>query len=157
MKIEEGRWVAKNLDGVERRFRTSGEADAWRQSHSEKKGMTFRQYMNWAEKEDAKLQKQLDAAKPKASEIWNKFQTAVGNSFPDGDFIDHIGPWLRKHDLTMDDVNAAVREYTDFKDAYDYLSSMWDDHAADAEHDAMQGHYGQTYDNEWFSRPNPYK
>lgn len=115
--------------------------------------MTFRQYMDWAEKEDAK---QKAASKPKSSEIWNKFQTAVGDAFPDGDPIGRMAHWMNQNNLTMDDIDAAVREYADV-DAYTYLQNMWDDHAADAEHDAMHGHYGQTYDDQWFQRPNPYK
>lgn len=75
------------------------------------------------------------ATKLQQSEIWNKVQTVIGNSFPDGDPIDHLIPWMSKTGVTMDQVNAAVKKYekTDF---YGYLARMWDDSQGDAVYDA---------------------
>ena len=152
------RWVAKSLDGKVRRFRDLADAEHWRKNYSgdvtPAKEPSIKDMFDRMDREREAASK---ANKPSEGEIWRQFENAVANSFPDGDFIDHLAPWLRKHELTMDDVNAAVREYSDSKDAYDYLQKMWDDHAADAEHDALQGAHGETYDDQWFQRPNPWK
>lgn len=68
-----------------------------------------------------------------------KVTELIGSSFPDGDPIDSIGPWMKKNDVSMDEINAAFdkEERRFFKDGmYGYLSSKWDDMADDAVCDA---------------------
>ena len=76
--------------------------------------------------------------------------------FPDGDPIDHLIPWMKRHGVDMDFINAAMKKHHG-KDYYTYLADMWDDHAADHIHDARQGHHGEDYSDEWFAQPNPWK
>lgn len=83
-------------------------------------------------------------------------EDAIGQSFPDGDPSDHLRDYLDKHDLDWTDVNAAFKKIHK-KEFYAYLADMWDDHAADALHDAKGGAYGEHYDNEWFAQGNPWK
>ncbi len=158
LELLEGKWVAKNLDGKERRFKNLADAEAWRQSRSPAKQPkpfdSVGDYLDWADQE---ARKRKEANKPKTSEIWRRFEQAVGDSFPDGDPFDRISHWLNQHDLTIHDVDAAVKEFSGADSAHDYLAQMWDDYSADAEHDAMQGAHGETYDDQWFTRANPWK
>jgi hypothetical protein len=101
---------------------------------------------------------------PSLEEIWQEAETAIGNAFPDGDPIDALGPWMRKHGVTMDELNLATKKNgmgrgKGKKDYgfYDYLADMHEDFAQSSLHDAKQGHYGETYDDQWFARPNPWK
>ncbi len=162
-ELIEGRWVAKSLDGKVRRFKQQADSDHWRANHSghvtpAREFKSVKQYLDWAEREEQKLAKEREALKPKLGEIWTKFQQAVGDAFPDGDPFDRIGPWMRQHGLTMHDLDAAVAHFNgDHETAHSYLAQMWDDHASDAEHDAMRGEHGSTYDGHWFQNPNPWK
>lgn len=163
-ELMEGKWVAKSKDGKERRFKNLADAEHWRNNYSKDilpakdRFKSVGDYLDWADKEEEKLKQQRAALKPKAGEIWSKFQQAVGDSFPDGDPFDRMGPWMRQHDLTMHDLDAAVAEFNGKNEtAHSYLAQMWDDHAGDAEHDALQGAHGDTYDDQWFNRGNPWK
>lgn len=152
-ELLEGKWVVKNLDGKERRFKDLKDAEAWKQSSNaprQPKEMSVSDYLDWAEKQDEK-------SKPSSSVIWERFQRAVGNYFPDGDPIGSMASWMNANNLTFNDLDAAVKQYTDGKGAHEYIADMWDDTAADAEHDAMQGHLGDTYDGAWFTQKNPWK
>lgn len=83
--------------------------------------------------------------KPKVDlgKVYRMVIDAIGNSFPDGDPIDHIIPALRRmgvasHDA-MDVANKAMKAHggkIEKKGVYPYLAVMWDDSAADALHDA---------------------
>lgn len=75
------------------------------------------------------------ATKLEQSVIWNKVQTVIGNTFPDGDPIDHLIPWMRQNNVTMDQINAAVKKH-EKTDMYGYLARMWDDTQGDAVYDA---------------------
>jgi hypothetical protein len=93
--------------------------------------------------------------------IWMHVETAIGDSFPDGDPIDHIkGPKDQWGHLDMDLINKAVKQYAGRgKKAkyglYDYLADMWDDHQADRLYDAREalkrkdpqlfGNYGEPF------------
>lgn len=89
------------------------------------------------EREDAKLEREKNApTKLTSDQIWNKVETVISNTFPDGDPIDHLIPWMEKNKVTMDVINAAVKKHAKVKDMYAYLASMWDDMASDAMHDA---------------------
>lgn len=166
MKVKdlmEGRWVTKSLDGKVRRFKDLADAEYWRKNISthvtpaKEKGLTVKAYLDALDAEEAKVRAEREANKPKLGEIWSKFVQAVGDSFPDGDPFDRIGPWMQQHGLTIDDLDRAVADSSDHRTAHDYLASMWDDYSRDAEHDAIMGAHGQTYDDQWFQHPNPWK
>lgn len=114
-----------------------------------------------AEREAARLKK---LSHPSPREIWDEVETAIGNAFPDGDPIDALHPWMKKNDVTMDEVNAAVKQNVmgrgkGKKDygMYDYLADMWDDMSRDSLHDAKNGAYGEHYDDQWFAQGNPWR
>ncbi len=77
--------------------------------------------------------------KPSQDLIWRKVVDVIGNSFPDGDPIDYLIPYMEKNGITMKEINAAVRKY-ERVDFYQYLSRLWDESAADQIHDAKNGH-----------------
>ena len=179
-------WPVSNMLGHVKKFKKIDgwwehpvEVKKWMQSHeipqsrADKAEERGRQ-KEWddVDKEERKKERALAAnarrlKKENASreQIWHKVEEAVGNSFPDGDPIDTLGPWMRKFDISMDEVNAAVawatgntrRKNAKQFGLYDYLANMWDDYAADALHDAQQGSHGEDYSHEWFARPNPWK
>lgn len=68
--------------------------------------------------------------------VFNKVETVIGNTFPDGDPIDHLIPWMEKTGVTMDQINAAVKKHGKAKDMYAYLAGMWDDSQSGAVYDA---------------------
>ena len=155
--------MAKSLDGKVRRFKDEADAEYWRKNISThiipaKEPQGLDHYFKELDRMEAAIRTNKEANKPKLSDIWNKFQQAVGDSFPDGDPFDRIGPWMNQHNLTIHDIDAAVKEYNGTDTAQEYLRQMWDDYSADAEHDAMMGAHGETYDDDqWFNRPNPWK
>lgn len=73
-------------------------------------------------------QKALDA---KLWKIYTIVNDEVGNSVPDGDPIDFIGPKVGKFlginrwDV-MPWVNKAIKKYGDYKNYDEYLAGMWD-------------------------------
>jgi hypothetical protein len=120
------------------------------------------------DEEQEKLEKQIARDKkrshPTPREIWDEVETAIGNSFPDGDPIDALHPWMEKHEVTMDEVNAAVKQNVMGRGKgkknygmYYYLADMWDDMSRDQLHDAKNGHYGEHYDDQWFAQGNPWR
>jgi len=122
-QISEGNWVAKSLDGVEKRFKTSDTAgrDAWSQSY-------------------AKPQKPAPApAAPKKpaldlDTVWRKVEEVVANIFPDGDPIDWLGPWLQKQGITdykIGEILDKAAQKNGFKDIYDYYDEMKRQYDAD--------------------------
>lgn len=158
-ELVEGKWVAKSLDGKVRRFKDGVDAEHWGNNHSghvtpaDNSAKAARDYFAAI---DALTTKMADD-KPSMSEIWRKFQRAVDDSFPDADPFDRISDWLNQNGLTIHDVDQAVKQFGGADSAHDYLASMWDDFSADAEYDAMQGAHGDTYDDQWFTRQNPWK
>lgn len=79
--------------------------------------------------------------KPTSPEIWHVVETAISNSFPDGDPIDQLIGYMKKHDLTMDEIDGAVKKHAGVKKGfYGYLAQMWDDFARDQIGDAKRGH-----------------
>lgn len=122
--LVEGNWVAKSLDGVEKRFPTADTAgrDAWTQSY-------------------AKPQKSAPApAEPKQQEldldtVWRKVQDVISNIFPDGDPIDWLIPWFRKQgikDFKIGDMLDRAAQKNGYEDIYDYYDQLKKDYAADA-------------------------
>lgn len=101
---------------------------------------------------------------PTLDEIWHEVDNAIGNSFPDGDPIDSLMPFMTARGVTMDEINASVKKNVmgrgkGKKDygMYDYLADMWDDMSKDSLRDAMQGHHGEHYDDKWFAQNNPWR
>jgi len=73
--------------------------------------------------------------------IWSQVENSiVWASFPDGDPSHHLAQFMDKHDLTMKDIDSAIRKHTRSKGFYDYLADMWDDMQADRIYDAKNGH-----------------
>ena len=108
------------------------------------------------EREERRAARELKANRPKPEAMVNFALDAFGSSFPDGDPIDQIGPYLKKHGLEFSDLNAAFQKIHK-KTYYQYLADMWDDYAQDALADAKQGAYGEHYDDQWFAQGNPWK
>lgn len=111
--------VVRNKDGVGKRFPSrkvdSPEADIWRNSSNKK--------------DDKIGKKDLDR------DFYFRVISAVSSSFPDGDPLDHIQPFMRRNGLDIDDVNRVMKKFE--KVSYDtYLANMWDDYASDAVADA---------------------
>lgn len=101
-----------------------------------------------AEKEEIKRQQRELAQRERAiarankpspltlDQIWNKVETVIGNTFPDGDPIDHLGTWMERNKVTMDRIDAAAKKHAKAKGMYDYIATMWDEMQADRVHDA---------------------
>ena len=84
-------------------------------------------------------QKPWKPTKPTDAQVWQKLYTVVGDTFPDGDPIDLIGPYMDRYGLTMKDIDRVVNSYQSIKGGYyEWLAQMWDDATADAVHDAKQ-------------------
>jgi hypothetical protein len=137
MKLQnllEGMWVIKNLDGKEKRFKDDQSASAieWKNSHTPK---TQRQLDAEREKYWRDLDKAAKVKKPTLDEIYSRVETEVGNSFPDGDPIDRLRDWMRKFEVTMDDIDRAFKKNAK-SDFHTYLGNMWEGMAQDAFHDA---------------------
>ena len=94
--------------------------------------------------------------KPSLDLIWVKAEEAVGQSIPDGDPMGYLSGWMRRNDVSMDDVDRAAKKHG-YKSFYTYVADVWEDATRDALHDAQDGHYGEDYSNEWFAQPNPWK
>lgn len=134
--LQEGSWLAKSIDGVEKRFKSSDTAgrDAWTNSY-------------------AKPQKQ---SKPVAKSqstgvdldlVWNKVQEVVANIFPDGDPIDYLGPWLQKQGITdfrIGDTLDAAAVKNGYDDIYDYYDEMKKDFDIDRPNYGLDESSGQA-------------
>jgi hypothetical protein len=149
-KAGKGMWVIKSKDGVEKRFKDdeSPEAVVWKATIAKKPKAP--KPKDWWEDDEP-------VNKPPLGHIWAKFQEAFGVAFPDGHPLDHMSRWCHDNNVTADDIDDAVREFGGAKDVNTYMADAWDDHARDANHDAMQGHHGENYDNAWFTQKNPHK
>ena len=87
--------------------------------------------------------------KPSLEEIYHKAIDIIGDTFPDGDPIDHLGPWLDKHKVDFDRVDLAFKKFEGrgkkkSYGMYDYLADMWKQMAADRIYDAKNGHVDQN-------------
>lgn len=131
--------IVRNKDGVEKRFPAnkvkSAEADEWR--NSSKKPAP-------KEKTDKSASK---AAKEELDrELHRRITNAISSSFPDGEPLDRVESFLRRHDLDIKDVDRVMKRFE--KTTYNgYLADMWDDFAsdsvADAKADLANGHVPQ--------------
>lgn len=138
-----GSWTVHNMSGSPKKFADahSDAARAWARSH----GPTEEERKRW-DREEAKLTK----AREKEDRIWDMAMNkkprvptkkeyldmynfaidALGNSFPDGDPIDAVGPYLEKRKWNMDDLDKAFKMYggsSEKKGMYSYLADMWAD------------------------------
>jgi hypothetical protein len=73
-------------------------------------------------------------------ELATAFETAAGNSFPDGDPHDALTAFYRKKGWDDYEANTkllpkAVKKYLGAKDSYAYLANMWDSVYGDAKAD----------------------
>ena len=62
-------------------------------------------------------------------DVWLKIQSVVSNIYPDGDPIDHLAPWLKKHgirDFKIGEILDRAAKKNGYKDLYDYWESMGD-------------------------------
>jgi len=168
-------WPVTNMMGHVKNFRKIDgwwehptEVQRWMKSHDipqsrEDKAEERRRQREWddIDRQERREQREKAAAAKKARTDYNAIvaagEEAIGNAFPDGDPIDHFGPWLEKRGLDMSDADAAFKKIHK-KGFYDYLADMWDDHAADRIHDAQHhGTHGDDYSGEWFAGDNPWR
>lgn len=127
-KINEGQWVAKSLDGVEKRFAANDVAgrDAWTGSY-------------------AKPQKTPVAQHPPKltlDQVWRKVEDVVGRIFPDGDPIDWLAPWLQQQgikDFKIGEILDRAAKKNGYKDIYDYYDEMKRQYAADTANEGTMG------------------
>lgn len=161
-----GAWKIQNLNGVMKTFKDDESADAraWMRNRGDAKQVWDKNTGRWTvdpkqqEREDKKADREQarwdreDRAAARGPKIdlkavYDKAITAIGNTFPDGDPIDHlIGPLKR-----MGVPEYSIGEYIDKamkkhghgvekQGMYDYLAVMWDEQARDAMFDAKNGH-----------------
>lgn len=149
--LVEGTWKIQNLDGNYKSFKDdqSPEAKAWMSN----RGLNTQKWdgtkwyavappapkRNWWDDEPKK------PAKPKLNlqAVYNKVIDAIGNSFPDGDPIDTIAPWLERQGVDRykvgETIEKAMKKHghgEEKKGMYAYLASMWEEHALDVVFDA---------------------
>lgn len=79
-----------------------------------------------------------------ASKLYWEVERAIGASFPDCD--PDLGPILRKYDVTMADLDRAVRKFHNMRrgGVYTWLAQMWDETAADRMFDAKNGYVDEN-------------
>lgn len=121
--LEEGNWVSKSLDGVEKRFPTSDiqGRDAWTQSYAKPQKVVSKTPEPKSQSLD------LDT-------IWRKVEDVISNIFPDGDPIDWLAPWLQKQgvkDFKIGDILDQAAQKNGYNDIYDYYEQMKQQYSAD--------------------------
>ena len=84
------------------------------------------------------------------SKVARKFEEVVGDTFPDGDPIDRMAPWIRREFRcqgwdTGSILDKAVELHLGFKSYTNYLADMWSNMVED-------GMFPELED-----RPNPWK
>jgi hypothetical protein len=104
-----------------------------------------------AAKRAREFEKSMKPAREKKPEVdlqkvYNIVIGAIGDSFPDGDPIDHFAGPLRRMGVpeysVMDYADKAMKKHggkSEKKGVYAYLGDMWDDMAGDAMYDAKNG------------------
>ena len=84
------------------------------------------------------------------ADMWMRVDLAIGQSFPDGDPIDDLGPWMERHNVSIEQIDRAVNRFAKIKTGmYGYLAMLWNDRQADEMADAK---VGVPYENNafWF-------
>jgi hypothetical protein len=73
--------------------------------------------------------------KKEAEEVGRKIEEVNGAYFPDGDPIDHLGPWVKRRfgvEWGIGEIlDQGAKTLGKYKDYYDYLSKMWDAYVED--------------------------
>ena len=144
-----GAWKIQNLNGALKNFKDSEspEARAWMKDRGGDEGSTWNKERGaW---EDSKRERAADRAqrksdreadrearKPKKTSttdldvLFRKAEDYIGQSFPDGDPIDYIGPYMEKNKYQTGDLDLAFKNNTKM-DYNSYLVSTWKEFAAD--------------------------
>jgi hypothetical protein len=159
-----GAWKIQNLSGVMKTFKDDESADAraWMRNRGDAKQVWDGRHWTVdpkkqeredkkADREQARWEREERAAErgPKIDlkAVYDKVMDAIGNTFPDGDPIDHLIPALRKMGVREYDVGDAIEKAmkkhgrgVEKKGMYDYMAVMWDEMARDAMYDAKNGH-----------------
>lgn len=92
-----------------------------------------------AEEKAEKLAERKAAIRKRLDRIHSIVTDKIGQSFPDGDPIGRLIPWMDKNKVSMEEIDKAFRVNGD--GSYnDYLIDMWDQMASDATYDAEHGH-----------------
>lgn len=133
--VEEGQWVAKSKDGVEKRFRRDDTAgrDAWANSTAKPAPAPARA--------PTKPALTLDT-------VWRKVEEVVANIFPDGDPIDYLAPWLEKQgirDFKIGDTLDKAAQQNGYEDIYDYYEEMKRQYAADTTTEGSMGGINRSH------------
>lgn len=86
------------------------------------------------------------AAEKELSVIADKIFAVVGDTWPDGDPIDHLGPWMKKRFgesvAVMDYLDKAIRKWDKtYNGYYDYLAKTWHDFTMDQRYDEFMQNF----------------
>lgn len=138
-----------NLSGVPKKFRKvdgdwehPAEAKAWMKARGNPKA--DREEVA-ARKKAERENKPVREVKPKLDyqKIYNKVIDVIGQTFPDGDPIDSLAPYIRRMGVkdwdVMDVINAAMKKCgnaAEKKGLYPYMAILWKDCSSDALYDA---------------------
>lgn len=117
-------------------------------------------------RKDAAKGASKDAKAKLENHLYAKAMDAVGQSFPDGDPMEMILPWMNRNNLTIKDLDRVFKKH-DGVTFHKYLAVMWDQYAGQAVFDAEHGHVDHNSafytvkkgeDKTRFERlPNPWK
>lgn len=138
-------WTVHNMSGVAKKFKKIDgfwehpvEVKNWMKSHGDPKynaqmEREARKREREYEKADREEAKRNKPPKVDLDLVWQKFQTVVGDSFPDGDPIDGMTPWFKKtYNLEYDwgkYLDQAAAKHG-FKNGYtDYLATFHDEYS----------------------------
>lgn len=124
-------WVLKNLDGKTKRFKNdqSSEAREWVKSKNPEKQETEKQREKRYEKEDRKDEAERAGKNVDVEELFNKWETAIGDEFPDGDGVAQTIRWAKKKypntpEYVLNDLlEKGVKKYGKSKSIDDYLET----------------------------------
>lgn len=76
-------------------------------------------------------------------DIWNEFQDAVGNCFPDGDPIDQMSNHMAKHRYDYQDITRAVKKHNRWaKSVSDYLGFTWEEYGEERLAEVQESGWG---------------
>lgn len=147
-----GSWKIQNMGGILKNFKDaeSPDARAWMKDRTGDEGSSWnKERARWEgstrERKEDREQRAADRENrtPKKTsaagldKLFHKAEDYIGQSFPDGDPMDYIGPFMEKNDYQTGDLDLAYKKNVKM-DFYKYLAATWKDHAADRVHDARE-------------------
>lgn len=153
-----GSWKIQNMGGILKNFKDaeSPEARAWMKNRTGDEGSKWNKERGaWEgsarerkeDREQGQRQRQRDADredhKPKKTsaagldKLYQKAEDYIGQSFPDGDPMDYIAPYMRTNGYQTGDLDLAYKKNVKM-DFYKYLATTWKEHAADRVYDARE-------------------